>query len=317
MLFSKIDAGPETGHDDWGNHVCVVVESTRNVRLDLAHGQHVPINCQRNDPKMDGSRFDQFTKIFASRRLSRRKALGAATATGLLSVAGMRSASAQDAEATPVPEEEGELYPEILFVQGFQSGSFEQIGDSEDQFSLTLAEGIGRTVFFTNRPERDYGAMPTGPFLEGYDFSEENPPNAALVAENADGSDDIIVLELTNPGYDEETNTATYDTRILGDFKEVDGELQEEPAASAADVPQDFTSAHLFIDDCPDGAISCCDIAVEQGIAYCETLHGRISPVGQCFDVGSFFCKPCDSQQRLDERCHETFEACGSKCGAR
>jgi hypothetical protein len=168
---------------------------------------------------MNANRFDTVTKLVANRRLSRRQALaqgGAGLAAGAMAAARLTGdAHAQGTpQATPVQEGQPEP-PEMLFIQAFQSGSVTPIEGTEGRYTLTLEQGLGYTVYFSDRPDRIVGASPTPQFLEGLGFPAENPPNAALVLETASGETAFAVLELFSPAYDEASHTATYEAAVL------------------------------------------------------------------------------------------------------
>ena len=69
-------------------------------------------------------------------------------------------------------------------------------------YTLSLEGSLGDTVYFSDRPARRVGLIPTAVLLEQLGFTPADPPNAALVAQTADG-EDILVVELMNPRYDE------------------------------------------------------------------------------------------------------------------
>jgi hypothetical protein len=236
---------------------------------------------------MDATHFDRIARLFAARRLPRRQALaqgGTGLAAGALAAAGLGGATAHAQEATPaagVPK--GEHDPSFLFVQSFQSGTLAPKAGGGDAFTLTLDHGLGQTVYFSDRPERVFGATPTAQFLQTFPFGENNPPNAALVLEAAPGDTDVIVMELTNPAYDEATHTATYAAKLLADYEKLGITFQEKPKGAAEVHPQ-FGAASLFIDDCPDGLLCC---IVPGGATSC------IRPVGACWNWGSACCQPC------------------------
>ena len=133
---------------------------------------------------MDQKRFDRISEALAQRRLSRRRVIARPVAT-------------QD--ATPVPPADppdGDHGPEMLFVQTYHSGTIASVDGANGRYTLTLEAGTGQTIYFSARPERLVGTNPTPQFLEGLGFSEDNPPNAALVVETAPGETDIAVVEL-------------------------------------------------------------------------------------------------------------------------
>jgi hypothetical protein len=153
---------------------------------------------------MQPSTFDRMTQIFASRR-TRRDALRAAGA-GLGGFALAAPAAAQD--ATPVAGSDKTVF---LFLQSFDNGSLTPKPDEDGVYVLDLRGEHGRTIAFSDRPERIVASVPTSGFLEGLGFTPTNAPNAALVFEPSPGVTDVIVVELLNPRYDPEGETLFID----------------------------------------------------------------------------------------------------------
>lgn len=236
---------------------------------------------------MDATRFDAIAKLFAARRLSRRQALrqsGAGLAAGALVAAGLsHPAAAQD--ATPPAATDGGQKIAYLFVQAFRSGKIAPKVGAADTFTLTLEQGLGQTVFFSDRPERIVGAAPTQRILDGLGFTPANPPNAALVVEPTPGATEVAVIELFEPRYDETTHTATYDAKVLADYEQsVDLGFTAAPADLAAVAPT-FGAAHLLIDDCPDSNITC---------SAGGTTYGVFQGAPMCWNWGYLTCDPCE-----------------------
>lgn len=259
---------------------------------------------------MDPTRFDRIATMFAERRMSRRRAVTAGTAG--IAAAGLTatglSAAAQDAtpsaaDATPAAETEKTAF---LFVQTFGAGAI--TAAESGNLTLTADHLSGQTVYFSDRPERIVGTVPTQKFLGlerggdgpatptsgagdasatpagGLGFSPADPPNAALVFDSAEGSDepgDVVVVELIDPTYDPSTGQATYEISVLADETAVDMGFASEPVADAAAIGE-FSGASLFIDDCPDGSIFCTDGDI-----------GVIYYTGFCYDWGRACCNPC------------------------
>jgi len=221
---------------------------------------------------MEANRFDSVVKIFADRRLSRRRAMqvgGAGLAATGLATVGLAAVHAQDAtpaatDATPAATDASGYSPygadgkkiQYLFVQSFQKGNIEPKFGIDGTWTLTLEQGLGQTIYFSNRPVRIVGAAPTPEFLNGLGFPDDNPPNAVLIFQNEAGNEDITAVELFNPRYEMETNTATYDVQWLKEYEQMDLTLQETPQPPA-DASATFGAAHLFIDDCADGTMNC------------------------------------------------------------
>ena len=217
--------------------------------------------------------------MFAARRARGQATIGGGTslAVSALAAAGLRRpASAQ--EASPIATTGGERNTETLFLQAFQSGSIAPKTDAEGRYLLTLEQGLGQTIYFTNRPERVVGTTPTDQFLGAVGFPDSNPPNAALVVEKQGGETEIAVVELFDPTYDAATRTATYEVSVLEEWeRDLGVGLDETPADLAAFGPASG-AAHLFIDDCTGDAMSPCrdDMDLRGHPACCAAQGGSI-----------------------------------------
>ena len=259
---------------------------------------------------MDPARFDHFARTLASRRLSRRHALTG----GSLGLASMLAGSAvASAQGTPTAGEELMADDATLFVQTAAGGTFlpntlASPGSGEHgTHLLTLSGHAGQTIHFSDRPQRNFGSLATTAFLEALGFTPDNPPNAALVVSTPDGADDILVLELLNPTYDEAGALLLYEANILGEYA---GEV----LAPVADRQQDqelaaeFDHASLFIDDCADWTLGCRD-------AQCNPV-GDIGSHGMCWNWDAFECQPCGGGwSATAQACNSTFPAqCQGQC---
>jgi hypothetical protein len=277
---------------------------------------------------MDHSRFDMISRRFAERRLSRRQALaggGASLAATGLATIGLSNAGAQ--EATPAPT--GTEKTEFLFVQSFQSGSIVPKDGEAGTWTLTLEQGLGQTIYFSDRPERIVGVSPTDKFLKGLGFSNDNPPNAALLFENDKGEEDISVVELFNPQYDTATHTATYDIQLLNEYAGLDMTFQQQPT-EPPDAQASFGTAHLFIDDCADGTVICTSGCSSTEYYGDQPICGTLGPMGFCYDSEQWGCYPCEPSGRgifdchdadacelndyWTQQCNENVDACNGNC---
>lgn len=269
---------------------------------------------------MNPTRFDRVSQLFAERRMSRRQALATGTA-GLaaagLATAGLPSAIAQEAPPVASPEPTAGEKVTYLFVQSFQSGSIAPAAGQDGRYTVTLEQGLGSTIYFGDRPSRDVGTSPTAEFLDGLGFSDDNPPNAALLVETAPGETDIAVVELFNPTYDEATHTATYEVEVLESWQDdLALGLSEEPADLASLAPS-FGTAHLLIDDCSDGPVGCYSVE-DGGYGYrVGTFEGQ----GMCYNY--LVCIPCDPYGHTQpdrcstlvywaDKCQQSY---GDQCG--
>jgi hypothetical protein len=231
-------------------------------------------------------RFDHLSTSIA-KRFSRRSALRTGAGLSGLALAGaIKMATAQ--EATPTVEGEK---TEMLFVQTFESGSLQPKEGEEGTFILTLNGGSGRTIGFSDRPERIVGSVPMQVFLDGLGFSPADPPNAALVIEPSPGETDIIVLELLNPQYDEANQSLTYDVLVLDTFDSPGGlTFQEEPRQPNPEG-EEFTAAELFIDDCP--SLDGCYVTSITKVGPFPAPYEN--GLGQCWSWGGSGCQPDNS----------------------
>ena len=280
---------------------------------------------------MEHSRFDGIARQFADLRISRRQALrqgAAGMAAGAIAVGGITQATAQD--ASPVAADDN-AEPMYLFLQSFQQGSIAPIDGEDGKYTLTLEQGLGQTLYFADRPERTVGTAPTAEFIKGFGFSPNNPPNAALVLETAPGDTDIAVVELTNPKYDEEAHTATYDVQLLQHYEQTLGMSFAKQPIDLSKLHPGFGAAHLFIDDCADGNITCTTNDLDYPCPD-DGICGSFPTQGFCYSSSQWTCFPCDPYGHLnpssdevytwwDAKCNSTFQACRdlpyqSGCGA-
>lgn len=232
---------------------------------------------------------------------------------GLASVSGL-AARAQD--ATPDPTTDDATF---LFVQSATSGTFtvnagaatpavagSPTPGGDADYLLTLEGHTGNTVFFSDRPERIFGEASTQTFLDNLGFSVANPPNAALVTNDADGNEDILVVELIEPSYDADAGTITYGVNILSDYEGgldfVAGRQQDE------DLAPTFGEASLFIDDCPDANPLYC-------LTACGASVGDLGVRGTCWKWSSLDCEPCSGGwDGTAQECDDQFSACNGDC---
>jgi len=282
---------------------------------------------------MDPRRLDTIAKLFADRRLSRRKALAqggaalAATGLAVTEIASTRTVNAQ--EATPaVDASAGSDALEMLYVQAYQAGSIAPKEGVDGRYTLTLEAGAGQTIYFSDRPDRVVGAWPTDVFLDTLGFPDDNPPNAALLVETAPGETDVAVIELFSPVYDEATQGITYDIAVLQNWAaELDMEFHEAPTDLAVLEPS-FGSAHLFIDglfDCPDHDLVCSTDPYDptRGGGQPNGSVGTISNAehdGFCVQCPQLWCAPCQGPAgggSWSDECNRRFaDQCNGQCRA-
>jgi len=283
---------------------------------------------------MNPNRFDQITRSFSERRLSRRTAVteGVALAATGAALAGLGSAAAQEATPIGTPESfphsvtlptDGDAVTH-LFVQSFQSGSIAPATGEFGTHTVTLEQGMGQTIVFGDRPSREVGVAPTPAFLDGLGFNPDNPPNAALLVEAEPGVTDIAVVELFNPTYDEATHTATYDIAVLANWQnDLEMGFQEAPLdlSDLTDLGDEFGRTHLIIDGCDYRSVGC-HLPSADPYKYGEQV-GLFTGQATCFWFSTFGCQLCtpkdaqsveDIQRYWSRMCNENFPACNNQC---
>lgn len=264
---------------------------------------------------MTASFLDAGTRHLADRHRSRRRLLrDAGLSAAALTSVGVGSAFGQ--VATPAADDVHEEL-KFLFIQSFGQGRIVPNPEHENTFTLLLDLGLDQTLYFSDRPERIVGVIPTARFLETLGFTPANPPNAALVAEVGEQGTQVVVLELMNPRQDPATRTLAYDVRLLSDDERLGMTLPQRPLDSSV-LPEQFGPAHLFIDDCPDAKIECWIMEGAPVVpqTYLGDLPPGTAPNGlwhYCFDPIRGCCSPCRwTSAGLVNFCREEFPECNT-----
>ncbi|HEX4625281.1 MAG TPA: hypothetical protein VH231_12560 [Solirubrobacteraceae bacterium] len=135
--------------------------------------------------------------------------------------------------------------PSELFVLTAGSGRLVQ---GHDGFALVLSAPSRSVTGFSDRPQRLLGRRALGSFVSGWSrlgFAGD-PPNAALVVDDAPTSDDINVFELSRPALGRGGRTLTFSARPL--TRPPTGLLSR--YARGADRPRTrrFGRSSLFVD---------------------------------------------------------------------
>lgn len=251
---------------------------------------------------MDSHRFDRLTAALGRRQNRRQVLAGAAAATVAGRLFGSGGVAAQD--ATPVASPIGTgSDPVFLFVQLADSGSWAPKPDADGVYLLTLRGTGEQTLYFSDRPDRIVGTVPTDQFLETLGFTPVNPPNAAVVVTTPEGGRDVLVVELLNPVYtpseDEDGDeTLTYEAIVLSGYEGA-GLAEWTPQVDDDALPLEFENVSLFIDDCPD-AYGCYVDKREPGSdsSFQSVYVGPIpgGPFGRCYDWYAGRCRLCEGQ---------------------
>lgn len=292
---------------------------------------------------MDPARFDRLTRRLATQALTRRRAFtaGAAALAGLTGLD--RGTRAQDASPVATPAGAGALAPHAstLFVQTATGGTFlpnplagqplpppdiatpiagvtpdgsppagvaTPVAGTHGDYLLTLTGHSGETIYFSDRPEREFGEAKTSSFLQTMGFTSANPPNAALVVDSPDGEDDVLLLELFNATFDEATQTLTYEANILQNYA---GEQLKPMAAQQQDqqLPEQFGSASLFIDDCSNRWIMC--VPTGKWWPYAAPI---VENADMCWNYS--VCMPCEPYGHTQPSRCATWDYWNARCNA-
>jgi hypothetical protein len=203
--------------------------------------------------------------------------------------------------ANETEELEAEINNTFMFVQTAQSGTLVPVAGEDNLYTLTLMGVSPQTVAFSDRPERVVVQAPMQKFLDGMCFSPDSGPNAAIEILDADKEEDLAVVELFDPAYDDANQTLQYNVSIMKEANLTYAEFNERADKS---LPESFGPAALFIDSCRNGHIYC------RKNSWPHDDCGKFG-IGCCWDTLSFDCEPCKSDKHYTNLCKEKF---GSSC---
>jgi hypothetical protein len=175
-----------------------------------------------------------------------------------------------------------------IFIQQGTGGSF--VNDGSGNYTLTMTDVVPYTTFFADRPARDVGLVPMDKFLKGFPFGVDNPPNAAIILPDENGTSDMVVVELTKPQYNNTTQTVTYNAKLLKEYSFKSGWLQDHASEVDPAIPERFGNVELVIDGCPCqyvGPGAGCDATWWRNSCF------RWKSPGKSLNGGCIFCVPC------------------------
>lgn len=262
---------------------------------------------------------DSISRSLATPSLNRRSAIVAGVSAV---VAGTTArAVAQDAtpEAGTTPDPSAEQ-PEFLFVQLAERGTWTPKADQSGVYELTLTNVGTQSLYFSDRPARIVGTVPTADFLEGLGFTPEFPPNAAAVVRTPEGERDVLVIELFNPVYTQEFDadggaSLRYDARVLEAYTG-DGLAEWKAEQDDYALPSSFSDVSIFIDGCPDANFDCYGPMPDGLYARLGPLPG--GPYRQCTRTlsGYSYCAMCFADEgALAQTCNNTYpQWCQGRC---
>lgn len=172
----------------------------------------------------------------------------------------------------------------LLMVQEARSGTLRE-GSEPGKYTLKLRDPSRFVTVFTDRPQRRAWRVEARRFVESwsaYGF-EKDPPNVALEAPDADPSRDLMIVELSDPRFDN-SGTLTYTARE-GSKQKAGGAAFQRPTDSLNAAS--FERPSLFIDSGsspdPSGWTGAC--SMERGssdtsgyIWHCEWPNKQSKP---------------------------------------
>jgi microcystin-dependent protein len=231
--------------------------------------------------------------VIASTSQSRRRG---ARATALVSVAALAAfaifavtALGAQRQASGLPKD-----ADLLFALASESGTFEKSKDQpKDKFQLKLRDLAAATVWFTDRPQRDSGTIPTPRFFRQWErlgFNDD-PPNAVLSLVGGADRADTVALELRHPRLSKSGTRVRLTVKLLNEASpglahladDLDGQLERR-----------FEDATLFIDDASTTFAPCTlgDVYYMSGGAFSQwqfpnlsRANGRSLPVEEYPDL--------------------------------
>ncbi|MGD1838906.1 MAG: hypothetical protein ACPKPY_12725 [Nitrososphaeraceae archaeon] len=108
----------------------------------------------------------------------------------------------------------------VLSIQQANSGLISEINSTT--YLVRLNDVSDKTVSFADRPDGFVEARNTSDFIGNWSILigahtsyAEVPPNAALIVDDKKGLQEIFVIELYNPVYDNDENILKYDFTVV------------------------------------------------------------------------------------------------------
>lgn len=140
----------------------------------------------------------------------------------------------------------------LLYATTAQQGSLTAVKGKKRTYVMTLRGASDHVTWFTDRPARQSGFLPTAGFVSswaGYGFVED-PPNVALVVRDRSGATGTVVAVMTGPKVNSR-GVLTARLRVLSvdQAQQVGGNLAVHADRHDVKVPSRFTSVALFIDN--------------------------------------------------------------------
>lgn len=143
--------------------------------------------------------------------------------------------------------------------------------------------------------------------MENFSWGPKYPPNAAIVLTDGSEEEDVMVIQITSPVYDNSTRTLSFIATPLTDYNGTGLAFYLGKADSK--LPRSFGKVNLFIDDCPD----------HQGQCMGNACYGNVT-YGLCFSPSTFHCNPChawNDNNYYENLCRQQLPSCCGDCYCR
>lgn len=151
----------------------------------------------------------------------------------------------------------------LLYSLSGGNATMKLLPGSANRYSFTLTDADPRTVWFSNRPARHSGTLPTSGLVEqwsGLGFTAD-PPNVAITIHAPTGETDTIVAIMRAPKYNAATGVLRARMQVLSDeqAQSLTGNLARHgDAHDRHDIPTRLGSVSVFIDDVDGTVINGC-----------------------------------------------------------
>ncbi len=137
----------------------------------------------------------------------------------------------------------------VLYSLTANSGTLNPLAGIKDGYSLTLMGADPSTTWFTDRPYRDSGVLPSQVVAKSFSVTKD-PANVALVFHQPTQGTDTLVAVMRKSAFDTSTQTFTAEIRLLSaqEQSKVTNGLKRHVTRADTTAPTSFKEASLFID---------------------------------------------------------------------
>ena len=137
----------------------------------------------------------------------------------------------------------------VLYSLSANTGTLNPLAGIKDGYSLTLKGADPSTTWFTDRPYRDSGVLPSQVVAKSFAVTKD-PANVALVFHQPTQGTDTLVAVMRKSAYDTSTQTFTAEIRVLSaqEQAKVSSGMKRHVKRADQTAPTSFNEASLFID---------------------------------------------------------------------